>query len=293
MNIILTIGVILSGIFFVSNSIALTMDELKKAAQLGNTEAQIRLGEHYETGVGVPQDFIEAARWYIKAMINRSDNSREAEARLEAIYKDAVAVEKMRQAAIKGDADAQYVRGKMYQSGVGEKYDIKEAKKWYLRAAEQGHPEALYRIAMSYMTDPSLSKDQKDKESAKWMLKAAEHSHPFGQGMLGIMYLHGEGVPRDSTEAVRWLTKSAEQGIASAQGMLGDIFAYGRGGASIDVAAAYKWYTISAANGYDTDRVETLLPELAKKLSNEDVMKAKKTADAWLIKYEIKRTLTK
>ena len=82
--------------------------DLRASAEAGDAEAQFILGGMYVTGVGVPQDDVEAVAWY-------------------------------RRAAEQGDARAQYNLGGMYREGRGVPQDDVEAVAWYRRAAEQGH----------------------------------------------------------------------------------------------------------------------------------------------------------
>ena len=44
-----------------------SLPDLRKTADLGNADAQYRLGLMYDKGLGVPQDYAEAAKWYRKA----------------------------------------------------------------------------------------------------------------------------------------------------------------------------------------------------------------------------------
>ena len=69
------------------------------------------LGDRHRYGRGVPQDCVEAVKWY-------------------------------RLAAEQGDACAQYRLGSMYDYGDGVAEDRAEAVRWYRLAAEQGHAEA-------------------------------------------------------------------------------------------------------------------------------------------------------
>lgn len=45
--------------------------------------------------------------------------------------------------AEQGDAEAQYLVGAAYSRGFGVKQDYSEAVKWWLKAAEQGHADAI------------------------------------------------------------------------------------------------------------------------------------------------------
>lgn len=48
--------------------------------------------------------------------------------------------------AEQGDAQAQFNLGTCYANGYGVPQDISEAVKWWRKAAEQGHPEAIKRL---------------------------------------------------------------------------------------------------------------------------------------------------
>ena len=85
----------------------------------------------------------------------------------------------LREAAERGDADAQYMLGYMYAHGDGVPEDDAEAVRWFRLAAEQGNTEA--------------------------------HT------ALGLSYAQGEGVPEDPVTGYAWLTIAAEQGEASAK----------------------------------------------------------------------------
>ena len=50
------------------------------------------------------------------------------------------------------------------------------------------------------------------KEAAKWYRKAAEQGHAYGQYNLGDMYENGKGVEKDRDEARKWYGKAAAQG---------------------------------------------------------------------------------
>ena len=53
-----------------------------------------------------------------------------------------------------------------------------------------------------------------DLEKAReYFLKAAEKNHAKAQFLVGMMYIEGEGGPRDTAEGQKWLGKAATQGI--------------------------------------------------------------------------------
>jgi len=79
----------------------------RKAADQGVAEVQFLLGECYEHGDGVPQDYAEAVKWY-------------------------------RKAADQGDADAQYNLGLCYNQGQGVPQDEAESYVWMSLSAANG-----------------------------------------------------------------------------------------------------------------------------------------------------------
>ena len=61
--------------------------------------------------------------------------------------------------AEKGDTDAQFNLGVMYDKGDEVTQDSTEAVKWYLKAAEQGHVEAQNYLAKMYDKGQGVEKD--------------------------------------------------------------------------------------------------------------------------------------
>lgn len=91
------------------------IDEIRKAAEQGNADAQRKLGLKYFNGNGVPQDYQKASEWY-------------------------------RKASEQGDEMAQWFWGGMYDEGKGVPKDINQALLWYAKAAEQGSARAQFRL---------------------------------------------------------------------------------------------------------------------------------------------------
>jgi hypothetical protein len=142
-----------------------SVDDLRKAAEKGDHEAQFNLGERYDYGEGVPQNDAEAAGWY-------------------------------RKAAEKGHAASQKKLARITS-------DLTESVRWYRKAAEQGDAEAQWEIGMRYFNGYVVPQDY--VQAAQWFRKAAEQGEATSQYDLGLMYYKGQGVPQDYTQAVRWL----------------------------------------------------------------------------------------
>lgn len=148
-------------------------------AEQGDAKSQFALGAMYYYGKGLPKDYIEAARWYLKS-------------------------------AEQGNIDAQYSISSMYYDGKGLPKDYSEGARWCRRAAEQGDASAQYSLGIIYHRGQGVPQD--DAEAVRWYRKSAEKDYPQAQYNLGYMYYYGYGVPRDRIEAKRLFQQAAAQG---------------------------------------------------------------------------------
>lgn len=102
----------------------------------------------------------------------------------------------------------------MYYFGHGIPKDYKEAVKWFLKAAEQGHAAAQFGLGTMYYFGHGVPEDY--KEAVKWHRLAAEQGHFGAQHDLGMMYAFGKGVPKDYVQAHLWYNLAASQENKSA-----------------------------------------------------------------------------
>lgn len=110
--------------------------------------------------------------------------------------------------------------------------------------AQQGDAAAQLELAGIYSKGEGVTKDT--AEAVKWLTKAAEQGNGEAQMKLGGMFIGGRGVLKNSTEAAKWFTMSAMQGNAAAQCQLGRMHLTGAGVPKDDVEA-YKWANLAAA----------------------------------------------
>lgn len=205
---------------------------IRKAAECGDTIAQFKLGGMYSEGSAIERNDAEAAKWYLKA-------------------------------AEQDHIEAQFILGVMYERGDGVARDDDQSYKWIEKAARQGYARArvmlesdkwvLYQQArkpaaeihgQSAGSAPEVSREQIDK----YVLKAGD-GDVDAQYNLGIIYYHGEGIPKDFAQALTWFQKAAEQDDADAQYNLG--FMYGRGeGVEKSHGKSLEWFSKAAALGH-------------------------------------------
>lgn len=85
-------------------------------------------------------------------------------------------IERYRQAAIQGDANAQTLLGWCYALGNGVPQDYSEAVKWWKKAADQGHHVAQTLLSLCYTNGNGVPKDLA-KANALWSKANEERSN--------------------------------------------------------------------------------------------------------------------
>ncbi|WP_074061631.1 SEL1-like repeat protein [Rhizobium etli] len=183
-----------------------------KAFERGNLRAAVNLGNAYEHGDGVPQDYAEAMKFYVLA------------------------------AAELGDAANKI--GDLYYYGKGVAQSYPQARLWFEKGAEAGHDEALRNLGSLYEYGKGVEKDA--FKAIELYRKAAENGSTGAMRDIGYLYLNGKGVPKDLTEASRWYIMAAEKGDDSAFNQMGWLR---QTSTPPDYAAAMEWYKKGAEAG--------------------------------------------
>ena len=173
----------------------------------------------------------------------------------------AAAARELRPAADRGDPEAQYRVGLMYEYGKGFPLDKAQSRVWLGKAAAQGHAAAALELGVIYATGDGIAQD--DARAVDFFRKAATQGNATAQYNLGLMYAKGSGVGLDNAQAIAWWRKAAEQGEVNSQFKLGVAYENGEGVVKDDVVA-YADYAIAARTGhkqaieYRDDRAKVL-----------------------------------
>lgn len=115
------------------------------------------------------------------------------------------------------------------------------------KEAQQGNANAQCDLGYAYFTGNGVTKDT--KQAVFWFRKAAEKGNITAQSNLAYCYQEGVGIAKDLKQAFVWQKKAAEQGDLMSQTNLGFYYEYGIGVAkNLDQAAA--WYQKAANQGY-------------------------------------------
>ena len=218
------------------------VQEIRAAAERGDTNAQEKLGDMYANLSGNPADK-QAIEWYRKAVEQKNVTVQwmlawglSDEWGRKASEASRRAFMKIRAAAERGDANAQKNLGYIY--GLGNRSD-KQSIEWYRKAAEQGNVDAQRKLAWLLDGDEAAEWRRKAEEtSPRAFMKtraAAEQGNADAQYEVGRCYddrskgwtsaicnlEESMGVASDRKQAIVWYRKAAEQGNLDAQRELG------------------------------------------------------------------------
>ncbi len=176
-------------------------------------------------------------------------------------------VEAVLQDALDGNVKAQVTIGMMYE----RRGSYTNAVRWFQRAADQGSPDAEFKLGMAYAAGQGVLRDY--VEAIRWFRLAAEKDLPIAQYDLGVAYEKGTGVQQDYQQAFIWYQRAATNHDFYAQKAVGVLCEKGLGTAS-DLAEAYKWYNLAAVRGME--EAVQLRDLLLKRMSPEQKQEGQK-----------------
>lgn len=156
---------------------------MQQAAEVGYVPAEVMLGYFYETGMTTAPEPGQALRWYKKA-------------------------------AESGDSLAEYLVGRMYLTGTATAVDKISAEKWLLKSASAGNPFAAYLLGV-------VEEDLDYRQAPQWYLKAAQQGLPQAQARYGKLLMDGRGVTVDKFNAYVWMVLAYDAGDSSVSDELG------------------------------------------------------------------------
>jgi TPR repeat protein len=191
------------------------ISELKVKAESGDPKAQVKLGQFYEDGTGLPVNHAAAVNWY-------------------------------RRAAEQKDPAAENNLGIMYRLGQGVDKDLKESVQWFRKAARQGYPNGCFNLGTAYYNGDGVPPNV--TRAYAWFAIAKHLGSPsaadavgrlgeeLGKGSLSDAYVQtgrlleaGEEVPQDLVEAANWYRKAADASDPTGQWKLAALYSAGRG----------------------------------------------------------------
>lgn len=117
--------------------------------------------------------------------------------------------------AKKGNAEAQFKVGEMYEAGRGVEKNMTEAKRWINMAAAQGNKAAGYNLLYKDLEKNGVTKENKAQLAD--LQNAAGSGDGYAQYYVGLMHSRGVGVNKNSEKALDWLGKATLVGVTAAE----------------------------------------------------------------------------
>lgn len=96
-------------------------------------------------------------------------------------------------------------------TGKDDKNDINKL----LKLAERGDAEAQYNLGLIYNKGQGVTKSR--RIAIKWFKRAAEQGYAKAQTLIGYLYFQGEGVQKNYKTAIKWTNLAAKQGDIEAE----------------------------------------------------------------------------
>jgi|GEM_PF-7072449 len=150
--------------------------------------------------------------------------------------------------------EKQYDLGLNYEKGQGTDQNIEKAIECYKLSYQQGHPDALFRLAYIAITRDNVEAGDFFHHSTNcchindggtsYFKPMADQGNIEAMCCMGLL-LSSSGIQE---EAVKYFEQSAGQGNAIAQFRLGIAYLDGAG-VPMDAAQAFKYFEQSADNG--------------------------------------------
>lgn len=178
----------------------------------------------------------------------------------------------------KGDAEAQYHVGMMYNNGIGTKQDTKQAFEWFQKSAAAGDPLGAYKLGCYYDGQGAGVVEQNVEEALKYKLIAANEGYSLAQFDSAVL-LAQKG---DFENAVKLLRLAADQGYERALYGLWQSYAEGKG-VPKDLPLAFANFKLAliASNAELDDKAKRVLDGLSAQMSDAEIAKAQKLVENW------------
>jgi TPR repeat protein len=147
-------------------------------------------------------------------------------------------------------------------------------------AAAAGDANAMSGLAERYWRGEGVNRDS--PQAVALYLKAAELGHDEAMLRLGFMHENGAGMPQSLEHAVAWYRRAADSGNARAMFHLGVLHWSGRG-VRQDFVEAFKWLDLASthATGASATDNASARDSLARVMSAGRIAEGRKRAQDW------------
>ena len=146
-----------------------------------------------------------------------------------------------------GHIEAQIKIGDYYANGIFIKQDFQKSVLWYTRASTYGNTEALIKLANLYKDGLGTEKDLKLAFDLYYRASATSDD-PDALYQLALMAKHGQGTEKDEQSAFVWFKKASDLRHIKAMVNVGYCYANGCG-VEKSPSLAVEYYQLAASEG--------------------------------------------
>ena len=172
--------------------------------------------------------------------------------------------------ANKGDAEAQYHVGMMYNNGIGTQQDPRQAFEWFQKSTASNDPLGAYKLGCYYDGQGAGIVTADSTEALKYKLVAAKAGYALAQHDVALLY----GRQENFEEALKWSKMASDQGYPDALYNLSGLYFQGKGTPK-DLALAYAYFKLSKVPP------RKQVNEMAGILTKPELKKAEKLVSEW------------
>ena len=236
-----------------TKSVEKAIDWFKKAADLGNENAQYSLAKIY-----LEEKDFEKVNSAIKMLEKLAENNNMmAEYTLGSIYADyesqyydlEKAIGYLERSAEQDNQFAEYKLGVIYADPEEPHYDLEKAISYLEQSVKQDNQFAEYKLGVIYADPEGQYYDL--KKAISYLEQSAKQDNQFAEYKLGVIYADPEGLHYDLEKAIRYFGQSAIQDNQSARYALGVIYADSeKPYYNLDVAITYFKKAAEQGNEY-------------------------------------------
>ncbi len=171
--------------------------QIESLAESGDAGAMFHMGKIHSIGIAVPQDFLAAERWYLRAVEL-------------------------------GEVRAHCNLGWLYQSGLGLPEDKARAFELLSFGAEMGVPVAKATVGVMLLSGEGCNADS--VQGIKVLSEAFDEGYNNAANCIADALFAGEHLARDEGLAFDWLVRAAERGDTRTMAILGHYLVTGSHG---------------------------------------------------------------
>ncbi len=172
--------------------------------------------------------------------------------------------------ANKGDAEAQYHVGMMYNNGIGTQKDPRQAFEWFQKSTASKDPLGAYKLGCYYAGQFAGVVTADSTEALKYKLIAAKAGYALAQHDVGNHYARQENFE----EAMKWWKMAGDQGFPDSLFSLSRAYSAGKG-APRDLSLSYAYFKLSKL------APKKNVNEMAAMLSKPELKNAEKLVSEW------------